>query len=133
AQPRARRAREPSPTGLGCTARVRTAARGGDVRSEAVRAPALRVPSLGSRAVSLLPPLALIAALLGAWELYVDAGSTSSYVLPAPHAVAAAIWNNAGLLWANLGPTATEIGLGITLALLLGFVLAVLIHLSSVA
>jgi putative hydroxymethylpyrimidine transport system permease protein len=83
----------------------------------------------GARAV--LPAALLVAALLGAWELYVELGSTSSYVLPAPHAIAAAMWNNAGLLAANLRPTAEEVGLGILLALLLGFALAVAIHMSS--
>ncbi len=79
-----------------------------------------------------LPPLLLVAGLLGLWELYVDSGSDSSFVLPAPHSIAAAMWNNAGLLAANLRPTAEEVGLGIALALLLGFVLAVLIHLSPI-
>ena len=79
-----------------------------------------------------LPPLLLVATLLGVWELYVDSGSDSSFVLPAPHAIAGAMWNNAGLLAANLGPTAEEVGLGIALALLFGFVLAVLIHLSPI-
>jgi len=79
----------------------------------------------------LLPPLALVGALLGAWEAYVDSGSTSSFVLPAPHSIATALWGNAGLLAANLEPTAIEVGLGITLALALGFSLAVLIHLSA--
>jgi putative hydroxymethylpyrimidine transport system permease protein len=81
---------------------------------------------------AMLPAALLVAALLGAWELYVELGSTSSYVLPAPHAVAAALWNNAGFLAANLKPTAEEVGLGILLALLLGFALAVLIHMSSI-
>jgi NitT/TauT family transport system permease protein/putative hydroxymethylpyrimidine transport system permease protein len=80
---------------------------------------------------SLLPPLLLVIALLGAWELYADSGAASSFVLPAPHAVASALWNNAGLLTANLVPTATEVVLGVLLALLLGFVLAVLIHFSG--
>ncbi len=79
-----------------------------------------------------LPPLLVVAALVGVWELYVDSGSDSSFVLPAPHSIASAMWNNAGLLAANLAPTAEEVGLGIALALLLGFVLAVLIHLSPV-
>ncbi len=79
----------------------------------------------------LAPPLALALVLLGAWELYADLGSTSSYVLPAPHAVAAALWDNAGFLAANLAPTAEEVALGITLALALGFALAVLVHLSE--
>ena len=69
---------------------------------------------------SLLPPLLLALALLGAWELYADLGSTSTYVLPAPHAVAAALWDNAGMLAANLGPTAEEVGLGILLAMKFG-------------
>jgi putative hydroxymethylpyrimidine transport system permease protein len=77
-----------------------------------------------------LPPVLLVAALLGIWEAYVDSGSESSFVLPAPHSIAAAMWDNAGLLAANLGPTAEEVGLGILLALLLGFGLAVLVHFS---
>ena len=50
----------------------------------------------------MLPPALLVLALLGIWELYVDAGSASSFVLPAPHAIASALWNNAGFLAANL-------------------------------
>ncbi len=82
--------------------------------------------------LAVLPPLALVTALLGVWEVYVEAGSTSSYVLPAPHAIAVALWDNAGFLAANLEPTAEEVVLGILLALALGFVLGVLVHLSSV-
>ena len=33
----------------------------------------------------IVPPLLLVAALLGAWELYVDSGAVDSVVLPAPH------------------------------------------------
>jgi putative hydroxymethylpyrimidine transport system permease protein len=88
--------------------------------------PTLRLTSAGS----LLAPLALVLALVGAWELYADLGSTSSYVLPAPHAIAAALWDNAGLLAANLVPTAEEVAVGIALALALGFALAVLVHFS---
>ncbi len=82
-------------------------------------------------ALAVLAPLLLVAVLLGAWEVYVDAGASSSFVLPAPHAIAAAGWQNAGLLGANLAPTAEEIVLGIALALALGFALGVLIHLFS--
>jgi len=95
-------------------------------------APARQTGPPRRRARAGLPPLALVGALLGAWELYAESGSTSSYVLPSPHAVAAALWDNAGLLAANLAPTATEVGLGIALALALGFALAVLIHFSRV-
>jgi len=78
-----------------------------------------------------LAPLALVLVLVGAWELYADLGSTSAYVLPAPHAVASALWDNAGFLAANLVPTAEEVALGIAIALVLGFVLAVVVHFSA--
>ena len=78
-----------------------------------------------------LAPVLLVAVLLALWEGYVELASTSSFLLPAPHAVAAALWNNASYLAANLAPTAEEVGLGILLAMALGFMLAVAIHLSS--
>jgi ABC-type nitrate/sulfonate/bicarbonate transport system permease component len=77
----------------------------------------------------LLPPLALTAALLGAWELYVDLGGAEPLVLPAPHAVAAALWSNPHLIWMNFTTTAKEVALGLGLALLCGFAVAVAIHL----
>jgi putative hydroxymethylpyrimidine transport system permease protein len=87
---------------------------------------------LRSGLLAAVAPVLFVLALMGAWEVYVDSGSTSSFVLPAPHSVAAALWDNAGFLAANLEPTAEEVGLGILLALLLGFVLAVVIHLSPI-
>lgn len=90
----------------------------------------MRGRALAERAVRVLPAALLALALLGVWELYADLGSVSSIVLPAPHEVASEAWNNAGLLAANLELTAQEVGLGVLLALVLGFVLGVLIHLS---
>jgi ABC-type nitrate/sulfonate/bicarbonate transport system permease component len=87
---------------------------------------------MSRRIRAVLPPVLLLAVLLGAWETYVDAGSTSSFVLSAPHSIAVALWDNAGFLAANLKPTAEEVGIGILLALLLGLALAVLIHLSAI-
>jgi len=93
---------------------------------------AARISAPGRRAArSLLAPLALLATLLGAWEAYADVGTTSSFVLPAPHEVASSLWNNAGFIAGNLVPTAEEVVLGIALALVLGFALAVLIHFSD--
>jgi putative hydroxymethylpyrimidine transport system permease protein len=92
--------------------------------------PPARKGVLRGAILAALAPALLVTALVGIWEAYVDSGSTSSFVLPAPHSIAAALWDNAGFLAANLRPTAEEVGLGILLALLLGFVLAVLIHLS---
>jgi putative hydroxymethylpyrimidine transport system permease protein len=86
--------------------------------------------SSGGRIGAVLAPAALLIALVGAWELYVQLGGVDRFVLPAPHEVAAALWNNAGFIAANLKPTAEEVVLGIMLALLVGFGLAVAIHLS---
>ena len=77
-----------------------------------------------------LPALVLALGLLGAWELYVDLGGVSEAVLPAPHAVAQALWDSAGLLSHNFAVTAGEVALGLALALAGGFALAVAIHLS---
>ncbi len=77
-----------------------------------------------------LPSLLLIAALLGAWELYADARAGDSLFLPAPHAVATSLWENAGLIASNLGTTAKEVLLGLALALVLGFTCALAIHFS---
>jgi putative hydroxymethylpyrimidine transport system permease protein len=84
------------------------------------------------RALHALPAIALVAVLLGVWELYVDLGSVDRLILPAPHEVGAALWQNAGFLASNLKPTAEEVVLGILLALGSGFALAVAIHLSPV-
>jgi NitT/TauT family transport system permease protein/putative hydroxymethylpyrimidine transport system permease protein len=84
------------------------------------------------RALNALPAVALVAVLLGGWELYVEYGNVERLVLPAPHEVGVALWDNAGLLASNLKPTAEEVVLGIALALGSGFALAVAIHLSPV-
>lgn len=84
------------------------------------------------RVVNALPAVVLVAVLLGVWELYVELGSVDRLVLPAPHEVGGALWDNAGFLASNLKPTAEEVLLGIVLALGSGFVLAIAIHLSPV-
>ena len=78
----------------------------------------------------ILPPLLLVAVLVGAWELYADSGAANAFLLPAPHAVAQAGVDNGGLLLSNLAVTAREVGFGIALALVVGFLLAVTIHFS---
>jgi hypothetical protein len=80
--------------------------------------------------VDVLPPLLLLAGLLGVWELYVDLGGVDPAVLPAPHAVATSFWDYAGLIGDNFMVTAREVVLGLGLALLSGFAVAVAIHLS---
>jgi putative hydroxymethylpyrimidine transport system permease protein len=82
------------------------------------------------RLLDLVPPVALALALLGAWELYADLAAVGAELLPAPHAVAAALWNSAGLVSRNFAVTAEEVVLGLALALSGGFLLAVAVHLS---
>jgi ABC-type nitrate/sulfonate/bicarbonate transport system permease component len=86
-----------------------------------------------SRLRAILPPLLLIAALLGAWEVYVDDGGASAFVLPAPHEMAQALWDNGSLIWSNFLVTAQEVALGLGAALLAGFATAVAIHFSPLA
>jgi putative hydroxymethylpyrimidine transport system permease protein len=77
------------------------------------------------------PPAALLAALIGAWELYVDLkGSTFSLVLPSPHQVASSLYHDRGLLWSSFGVTAEEVLLGILAASAIGLALALAIHFS---
>ncbi|HSS58549.1 MAG TPA: ABC transporter permease subunit, partial [Solirubrobacteraceae bacterium] len=74
--------------------------------------------------------LLLVAVLIGGWELYADLGGVDDFILPAPSQIATALWDDRSLLWSNLLVTAQEVGLGILLALVLGFVLAVALHFS---
>ena len=53
-----------------------------------------------------------------------------SSLLPAPHAIATALWGNAAIVWRNFTVTAREVVLGLGLALASGFAMAVAIHLS---
>jgi ABC-type nitrate/sulfonate/bicarbonate transport system permease component len=73
----------------------------------------------------------LVAGLLGAWELYADVGGVDDFILPAPSQIATALWEDRSLLWSNLLVTGQEVGLGILVALVLGFVLAVALHFSG--
>jgi putative hydroxymethylpyrimidine transport system permease protein len=80
-----------------------------------------------------LPAALLVVALLGAWEVYADSGNVSAFVLPAPHAMATEGWNNWSLISSNLLVTAKEVALGLALALVSGFAVAMAIHFSPLA
>jgi putative hydroxymethylpyrimidine transport system permease protein len=76
-------------------------------------------------------PFVALAALIGIWELYSDLGGTTrQQFLPAPHQVASALYNDRSLLWSNFLVTAEEILLGILLAAVAAFVLAIAMHFS---
>jgi NitT/TauT family transport system permease protein/putative hydroxymethylpyrimidine transport system permease protein len=74
----------------------------------------------------------IVAALAGAWELYASSGAVDDFILPAPSEIAQALVDDRDLLWDNFLVTALEVGLGILVALVLGALLACVIHLSPV-
>jgi putative hydroxymethylpyrimidine transport system permease protein len=80
--------------------------------------------------VSWLGPLALLALATGAWEVAARVGAVENYLLPAPSEVAIALFDDRGLLIPDAWVTAQEVLLGFALAIVVGLVLAVLIHLS---
>ena len=75
----------------------------------------------------------LVLVLLGAWELYSRSGAVDDLILPAPTQIADAIGHDHRLLWDNLLVTASEVAVGLLVALLLGFSLAVSLHFSRTA
>jgi putative hydroxymethylpyrimidine transport system permease protein len=72
----------------------------------------------------------LVLALLGAWQLYAGIGGVDDLILPAPTEIATALVDDRTLLWDNFLVTASEVGLGILAALLLGIACAVAMHFS---
>jgi putative hydroxymethylpyrimidine transport system permease protein len=83
-----------------------------------------------SRAIRYLPALVIVAVLVGAWELYAVSGNVDPLLLPAPHEVARALWEDRALLWDNFKVTAGEVLLGILVAAVAGLACAIAIHLS---
>jgi putative hydroxymethylpyrimidine transport system permease protein len=77
------------------------------------------------------PPLALLAAALGVWELAVRAAHVPDYLFPAPTAVASSLADNAGVLGRATLVTVREIVLGYLLAVAAAVAIAVVLHFSA--
>jgi ABC-type nitrate/sulfonate/bicarbonate transport system permease component len=83
-----------------------------------------------------LPPLAIIALLLGAWELaarldvIADALKLEPFLVPAPSDIAQALWQDRELLIENTWVTLQEVLAGFALAVAAGVAFAVVLHLS---
>jgi putative hydroxymethylpyrimidine transport system permease protein len=81
-----------------------------------------------------LLPLALIALLLGAWQIAASTGAIADaldlqdFLVPSPAEIASSLWENRGLLAENAWVTLKEILLGILCALVVGTGMAVLMH-----
>jgi NitT/TauT family transport system permease protein/putative hydroxymethylpyrimidine transport system permease protein len=84
-----------------------------------------------------LLPLAVIAVLLGLWELaarwdwIADALNIKPFLIPAPSDIAESLWNDRELLAEDAWVTAQEVILGFAIALAVGFAFAIVLHLSD--
>jgi ABC-type nitrate/sulfonate/bicarbonate transport system permease component len=77
-----------------------------------------------------LAPLALLLLAVGSWELAAQLGVVEDYLLPAPSEVGRALVEHRDQLLSDAWVTGQEVLLGFALALTLGVLLAVLLHLS---
>jgi NitT/TauT family transport system permease protein/putative hydroxymethylpyrimidine transport system permease protein len=80
--------------------------------------------------MSWLGPLAVLTLGAGAWEAAARLGAVENYLLPAPSEVGRALVDDHDLLLSDAWVTAQEVLLGFAIAVVLGVVLAVLLHLS---
>jgi ABC-type nitrate/sulfonate/bicarbonate transport system permease component len=85
-----------------------------------------------------LPPLAVVVAFVGLWELaaqwdwIADALKIKPFLIPAPSEIAQSLWDDRDLLAADAWVTAQEVLLGFAIAVVLGFAFAIALHLSDV-
>jgi putative hydroxymethylpyrimidine transport system permease protein len=77
------------------------------------------------------PPIALLAAGVGMWELIVRAAHVPNYLFPTPSAVASSLVGDADLLGRATLVTVREIVLGYLLAVAVAVAVAVVLHFSA--
>jgi ABC-type nitrate/sulfonate/bicarbonate transport system permease component len=70
--------------------------------------------------------------LLGAWQAYVRLAHVDEILLPAPTTVARSLIDDRALLWSAFLRTAQEIVYGLVVALVVGLLLAIAMHLSRI-
>jgi len=84
-----------------------------------------------------LLPAAVLAALIGAWQLAASTGALADllglepFLVPSPAEIAAALWDNRSLLAENAWVTLKEILLGFAIGLAVGLGFALLLRLST--
>jgi ABC-type nitrate/sulfonate/bicarbonate transport system permease component len=92
-----------------------------------------------SRLVRYLAPVAVIAVLLGAWQLAAhwdwisNALNIEDFLVPAPSDIATSLWDDRSLLASDAWVTLKEVLLGFGIAAIVGVGFALLIHLSDTA
>ncbi len=77
------------------------------------------------------PPVALLIAAVGAWEVVVRVRHVPDYLFPAPTAVGSAFGSDGRLLASATWVTVREVVLGYTLAVTFALALAILLHFSA--
>lgn len=77
------------------------------------------------------PPLALLAGVVGVWELVVRAAQVPDYLFPAPSSVVTSLHVDGGLLASATLVTLREIAFGYLLAIAVALASAVLLHFSE--
>jgi putative hydroxymethylpyrimidine transport system permease protein len=84
-----------------------------------------------------LYPLLLLAALVGLWQLAASSGLLADvldlepFLVPSPAEIASELWEERSLLAENAWPTLVEIALGFALAVTVGVLFALAMHLSE--
>jgi putative hydroxymethylpyrimidine transport system permease protein len=84
-----------------------------------------------------LLPAAVLAALIGAWQVAASSGALADllglepFLVPSPAEIATSLWENRSLLAENAWVTVREIVLGFLCATVVGIAFAVAIHLSE--
>jgi putative hydroxymethylpyrimidine transport system permease protein len=87
-------------------------------------------------ALRILLPAALIAALIGLWQIAASAGwiadalNLEPFLVPSPAEVGDALWSNRAVLWENTWVTLREILIGLAAGVLAGIALAVAMRFS---
>jgi ABC-type nitrate/sulfonate/bicarbonate transport system permease component len=91
----------------------------------------------GGRLWSWLLPALLLGLLIGAWQVACSTGAIASalhlesFLVPSPAEVASSLWENRSLLAENAWVTLREVLFGFACAIVAGFGIAVVLHLSE--
>jgi ABC-type nitrate/sulfonate/bicarbonate transport system permease component len=89
------------------------------------------LPRRRSRAADIAAPVALMLLILAGWELLVRLLGVPTFVLPTPSAIAAKIFQDRAIIFAQLEVTLFEVGAGYALAAVVAFCLGVVIVYSN--
>jgi ABC-type nitrate/sulfonate/bicarbonate transport system permease component len=82
---------------------------------------------IGSWTAMVVPPLVILVAVFGAWELYVELSGINRVTLPPPSRVAEAAWRNRELLWTHSQVTIRETLIGMAVSIVFAIGLALLL------